>query len=150
MYVPLPQAAEQIVNRAERCPMVAAGLERRGDQQQPRALGDDGAADPLDQALQVLIEAAVRQVEVVGAGDAEDFGRLLGFLPAPTAIGLAVFALRAVGAAVGEEEHADGGAGGGKLGHQPAAAEHLVVVVRGEHQGASGSHFFRRSRRGQW
>src|SRR4029077_13566086 len=50
-----------------------------------------------------------------------------------------VHALRSP-AAVGQEEDTHRRADRRELGHQPAAAQHLVVLVGSEHEGARGAH----------
>ena len=72
---PLPDPAQEAVDGGEGGAVVGARLEGRGDQQQLGPQAEDGPADPRGDGLEVLLEAAVGQVELVDAGDAEDLRR---------------------------------------------------------------------------
>ena len=88
----------------------------------------------------MVVQGAVGEIEVVAAGEPQDLAGLSGLLPPPRAVGVAILHRLRSPAAVGQEEDAHRRAGRRELGREPAATQHLVVVVGGEHEGARGPH----------
>ncbi len=86
--------------------VVAGDLQRRGDQEELRALGEEGAAQPLRDLGPVPGQPPVGEVEVLAAGEAQVPGNRIGFRAATVAIGGAKagtggFSTTAAGAATG-------------------------------------------------
>ena len=141
------QGVEQAVDGGEGGPVVARDLQGGGDEQQLGSLRQDRPPDPLRRCVEIVLQGAVGKVEVVAAGEPQDLAGLAGLFPPAPAVGGAVRHRLRSPAAVGEEEDAHGAARRGELGREAAAAQHLVVVMGGEHEGAGGAHALGPARR---
>ena len=70
--------------------VVARDLERRGGEHQLGALGEDRPADPLRSLVEVVLQGAVGEVQVIAAGEAQDLADPAGFLAPAPAVGVAI------------------------------------------------------------
>jgi len=132
------QTAEQAMESGEGGAVVAADLERRGNEEELGPLREEGAGEAARQRLEIAVELAVGQAQMVAAGHSQDGSGQRRLLAPPGAVGRAIIAGTRAPAAVREEEDAHHGAGGGELRHDAAAPQHLVVVVRSDDQDARG------------
>jgi hypothetical protein len=134
------QGVEQAVEGGEGGAVVARDLQRRGDEQQLGPLREDRPPDPLHRGVQVMLQSTVGKVEVIAAGEPQDLAGPAGLLPPSLPVGLAIRHHLHPSGTIGEKEDAHGATGRGELGEEAAAAQHLVVVVGCEHEGAGGAH----------
>ena len=67
----LPNRRQQTVQGVEGGPVVGAHLQRRGHQEEIRPLGQQRPAQAPLRRLQVAVQLAVRQPEVIGAGETQ-------------------------------------------------------------------------------
>src|SRR6185295_2136449 len=133
-------AGQQPVECGECGAMVTRELERRGHQDQLRTLGEERAANAMDRLVQMVLESAVGQIQVIAAGETQQLADPGPLLSPPPAVGFDILDLLATATAVREKKHPNRGSSRRELGQQPAAAEHLVVVVGSDHEDALGAH----------
>ncbi len=136
-----PQSTQQAVEGGEGRPVIGRDLEGRGHQDEVGLGLEQALAEGRGQVLEMIGEAAVGQVEVacvarLQAGEGGEGGRRL---RAPArGVGAGRLAAADPAGAVAQVQHPDPRAGRRELADQPAAAEHLVVVMGGEDEHAPG------------
>ena len=102
-------------------------------------MADELIDDCLDDAVTMLAERSVQELQVLTVRDAESVDRSGGLLPPPLRIltGIAD-AAQPCPTAIGEEENPDRAVGGRELCQQTTATEDLIVVVGSQNQRPAG------------
>ena len=122
------------MERGESGAVIGGNLERRRHQEQAGALLEEALADRRRRFGTARGERPIADPEHLEAGAAEKAGHLLRLAPPARRVDIAIVDLLDATRPVGEEEHVHRRAGPAELGDQAAAAQHLVVEMRRQHE----------------